>query len=178
MKLSIKSDLCGEMQFEMPEDKAQQIIGQACMFSSEFKCESDLYEPAVEKPKKAASRVENLFGDYKKRIPISVVVPAAKKQIEGYKGFLLIRCETCGELRGYYAKTPNIYYFCKACNSKTKLQYLIPAYMYCKCGSNFKYLTNYPYDELTYNCLDCKTPVEMHLNQMGNAYTTVNFMGR
>lgn len=90
-----------------------------------------------------------------------------------YKGFLLIRCEDCGSLKGFCAKTPIDIFRCDDCGGTTKLEDLRAAYMDCECGRHFKYRTNEKAEVLTYNCLDCGSPVDMMLNSKRTAYTTI-----
>lgn len=184
MNVKIQCDLCGEMQFEMTEEKATQLIGQACMFSSEFKCDPELYEDAKNavqeyakqhevKQEKPASKVERMFGDVKARIPISAVIPKIPTINDTYKGFMYIECEGCGSVRGYFAKNPQQYYHC-ACGHSTHLRNLKTMYPKCgKCGSTFKYMTNCDDPVLTYTCLDCGAPIDMELNSKGTTYVTV-----
>lgn len=185
MNVKIITDLSGEMQFDMAEDKVMQLIGAATMYAAdsttnetvtthwadgEIVSQEVVREP--ETKKKPTSRVESLFGDYRSRIPISAVMPAVKKNEESYRGFLLIQCEDCGKLRGFYAKTPQTHYFCE-CGNETKLENLLPVFLNCKkCGDGFKYMTNVKDYDFTYGCLHCGATAYLTLNQKGNAYIT------
>lgn len=185
MNVKIITDLSGEMQFDMAEDKVMQLIGAATMYAAdsttnetvtthwadgEIVSQEVVREP--ETKKKPTSRVESLFGDYRSRIPISAVMPSVKKNEESYRGFLLIQCDDCGKLRGFYAKTPQTYYFCD-CGHETKLENLRPAFINCKkCGDSFKYMTNVKDYAFTYRCLNCGETAYLRLNQKGNAYIT------
>lgn len=192
MNITIKCDLCGEMEFKMTEEKATQLIGQACMFSSEFQCEPELYEDAVknvknyaekkpeQKLEKPANKVERMFGDYKNRIPIPAVlpkVPAAQRKeqdISEFKGFMYIECEGCGAVRGYYSKMHHDKFHCECCGHVTQFKSLKTMYPKCsKCGATFKYLTNLDDEHITYACLDCHAPIDMELNKRGSTYVTI-----
>ena len=184
MQVKIITDLSGELQFDMSAENYIQLIGAATRYVADNSesvvtthyADGEVVGQEVERiPEKSVSKVERMFGDYRSRIPVSAVIPEVKKADEGYKGFLLIRCEECGDLRGFYAKNPTTHYFCKKCDHKTPLDQLIPAHLNCKCGSRFRYLTNYPDEYLTYNCLDCGAPVDLELNKNGNAYVTVGY---
>ena len=90
-----------------------------------------------------------------------------------YKGFLLIRCAQCGELRGFCAKQPISSYRCATCNGETPLHDLTSAHIRCKCGKHFKYRTNFEEDVFTYSCLSCGAPVDLAYNKKARAYQTV-----
>lgn len=187
MTATIISDLSGEMQFEMTEEKTAQLIGNSCCYSSEFKCEPDLYEEAAEAvkdyaeknepvkvPVKPLSRVDRMFGDYKSRIPVESGTVPLKKPDEN-KGFLLCECWSCGSLRGFYAKHNVPDYNCY-CGSSTPLKDLRPVHIHCqKCGSGFKYMTNIKRKYFSYSCLNCSAPVDLELNKTGTAYITVGW---
>ena len=90
-----------------------------------------------------------------------------------YKGFLLIRCAQCGDLRGFCVKQPISSYRCAACGGETPLHDLMSAHIRCKCGKSFKYRTNIEEDSITYNCLSCGAPVDLAYNKKARAYQTV-----
>lgn len=99
---------------------------------------------------------------------------AVYKPADGkYKGFLFIKCEHCGETRGFNAKAPIDEYKCSECGGKTKLIGLRPAHLDCECGKHWKYQTNETADVLTINCINCGQPVDMMLNARRTAYTSI-----
>ena len=99
---------------------------------------------------------------------------AVYKPTDGkYKGFLFIKCEHCGETRGFNAKVPIDEYKCSECGGKTKLKGLRPAHLDCECGKHWKYQTNETADVLTINCINCGQPVDMMLNARRTAYTSI-----
>lgn len=99
---------------------------------------------------------------------------AVYKPADGkYKGFLFIKCEHCGETRGFNAKVPIDEYKCSECGGKTKLIGLRPAHLDCECGKHWKYQTNETADVLTINCINCGQPVDMMLNARRTAYTSI-----
>ncbi len=91
-----------------------------------------------------------------------------------YKGFLLIKCESCGEVRAYCAKYETYTFKCK-CGHETALDGLLPAHMHCECGKYYKYLTNLTGKIVSNNCLTCGSPVDMELNGKANAYVTIGY---
>jgi ribosomal protein S27E len=186
MNVKIFSEMSGEITFDMSEASFMQIIGAATMYAKNHveKREkvSAAYDEALKgikeyaakqpevKPEKPVSKVERMFGDVRSRIPVAAVTKPLKNQDEGYKGFLLIECKGCGNVRGFYAKYPQSVYHCQ-CGCKTKLEGLRPMFPKCaKCGNTFKYMTNITKPDYTYNCLDCGSPIDMVLNKNGSAY--------
>lgn len=186
MIVKIISDLSGEMQFEMAEEKVVQLIGNACCYSSEFSCEPALYDEAVEAVKEYAekdephieqkqprNRLERMFGDYKARIPVESATLPLQKTDDGYKGFLLCECLSCGKIRGFHSKYPVSDYVCE-CGSTLPLRNLRPAHIHCKqCGAGFKYMTNVKKLFFKYSCLNCGAQVDLKLNSRDTAYVTV-----
>lgn len=90
-----------------------------------------------------------------------------------YKGFLLIKCEHCGETRGFCAKQPIDEYKCNSCGEKTKLKDLRRLFMDCECGRHSKYYTNETAEVVTHNCIECGSPVDMMLNSRRTAYVSI-----
>ena len=89
-----------------------------------------------------------------------------------YKGFLLIKCESCGEVKGFCAKEPIDSYYCKSCGSKTPLEDMKVLYEDCECGMHYKYMTNQTEDFVTHECLSCGEKNTMVLNSRRTAYVT------
>lgn len=119
-----------------------------------------------------ASRAETMFGP-KEAWAIPDRAEAEETMPKTYKGFLLIRCAQCGELRGFCAKQPISSYRCATCNGETPLHDLTSAHIRCKCGKHFKYRTNFEEDVFTYSCLSCGAPVDLAYNKKARAYQTV-----
>ncbi len=91
-----------------------------------------------------------------------------------YKGFLMIECEECGEIKGFCAKKETYSYKCDNCGHSTPLIDLKPMYLNCECGGRFRYKTNLTRQQVTRECLNCGQPVDMELNKRGNAYISSN----
>lgn len=98
--------------------------------------------------------------------------PDLPEEPQLYKGFLLVKCEKCGKLRGFCAKTPTAYSKCE-CGHRTELHDLRPVFLKCKCGSVFKYKTNVTEEIFDFPCLKCGNPVDLQLNKRGTAYVTI-----
>ena len=114
------------------------------------------------------SRVERMFGGRE-----TWSTPGADDGQGPYKGFLLVVCEECGEVKAFCAKRETYGFRCDHCGHETPLENLRPMYMHCKCGKSFRYKTNATAQTITHNCLDCKAPVDMELNKRGTAYVTI-----
>lgn len=122
--------------------------------------------PAV--PGQRRSRVERMFGSRE-----SWGASGADDGQGPYKGFLLVVCEECGEVKAFCAKRETYSFRCDHCGHETPLEHLRPLYMHCKCGKSFRYKTNATTETITHACLDCKAPVDMELNRKGTAYVTI-----
>lgn len=90
-----------------------------------------------------------------------------------YKGFLYIKCDHCGETRGFNAKYATDEYKCSECGGKTRLKGLRPVHMDCECGKHWKYLTNETAEVITINCINCGQPVDTMLNPRRTAYKSI-----
>lgn len=197
MKVKITTDF-GEMAFDMPQNAALDLINRAMCAASKSEAETTWaptlqpltnaapvpipgehiitkHEPAPAEKAAPRSRAESMFGSRE-----GWNMPAAgndegnakrRDEMETYKGFLFIRCEDCGETKGFYAKYPLTYHQC-GCGHRTELHDLRPAYVACKCGETFKYMTNLEYD-FTIPCKACGSPVDMEMGAKGTAFVTV-----
>ena len=92
---------------------------------------------------------------------------------QGYKGFLYIKCEVCGEVKGYCIKSHSSKYRCN-CGHETPLSDLKPMYVNCEvCGEKFKYMTNITDEVATMNCIHCGSPVDLEYHVKNGAYQTM-----
>lgn len=184
MKVKISSDLSGEMQFNMSAENYIQLIGAATRYAADdpaaavYETAKDAVQEYAKQPEKKlekpVSKVERMFGDVHSRIPISSVLPEVKRENEGYKGFLLIQCEDCGQIKGFCTKSYMRSYFC-VCGCETKLEALRPLFLNCKkCGERFKYYTNVSERQFSYFCKHCGRPADLELNRKGDAFVTVS----
>lgn len=92
--------------------------------------------------------------------------------LTGYKGFLYIKCQKCGEIKGFCTKVPLNYHKC-TCGTKTELVDLVPLYISCECGRKFKYQTNMTEKQFDIECLDCGAPVAVHWNEKKKLYEPI-----
>ena len=185
MKVKITTDF-GEMAFDMPQGAALDLIDRAMRAASESEAKT-AWTPALEPLAKAdpaptpaekaapRSRAESMFGSREGwNMPAAGNGKSNAERLDGketYKGFLFIRCEERGEVKGFYAKYPMTYHQC-GCGHRTELHDLRPAYVSCKCGETFKYMTNLEYD-FTIPCKACGSPVDMEMGAKGTAFVTV-----
>lgn len=201
----------GEMDFDMPTEKATDLIQRAFQYAAgqeAVKEAKEVHIPAyapggtfeggtvirgdnehelVAAPsagKRPVSRVERMFGNFKmgdvkaaqETVPSDGhinVRPELPPRPEEYKGFLLIKCEHCGKVRGFCSKTPITSSKCD-CGGRTELHGLKRAFLKCsKCGNQFKYQTNITDEVFDYSCLNCGSPVDLQLNKRGDTYVTI-----
>ena len=181
MQITLKTPF-GEMNFDMPPEKVSELMQRAFQYAAEQPHE-DLTQNtplvAQETPKapqpinKPQSRVERLFGDFRAvKQAAETLKEIEAQEPEEYKGFLLIKCEHCGKIRGFCAKTSITEHKCE-CGGTTELHDLKMAHLHCKCGSNWKYKTNIIDEMFTYNCLNCVSPIDLELNNRKNTYVTI-----
>lgn len=90
----------------------------------------------------------------------------------GYKGFLYLKCEACGSIKGFCVKSPITEHRC-ACGHVTALQNLKPLFVNCKCGERFKYHTNITEPIATINCIKCGAPVDVQYHDKKGTYETI-----
>ena len=116
------------------------------------------------------SRTERMFGS---KDTWNMPASASTDKDQGpYRGFLLIRCEECGEVKAYCAKRETYGFRCK-CGHETPLEKLRPMYVKCKCGKEFRYKTNLTDQRYMHSCLDCGSPIDLEINRRGTAYVTI-----
>lgn len=193
MQVTVKTPF-GEMNFDIPPDKVSDLMQRAIRYAAGEEPEKPEPAPtppsvAQEPPKtpepirKPQSRVERMFGNFKatngaaaeETVPDDGKIrtrPDLPEEPQLYKGFLLVKCEKCGKLRGFCAKTPTAYSKCE-CGHRTEPHDLRPVFLKCKCGSVFKYKTNVTEEIFDFPCLKCGNPVDLQLNKRGTAYVTI-----
>lgn len=189
MQLTMKSPF-GEMNFDMPPEKVSDLMQRAIQYAAGQDAPAAApVEKAPEgpkttaQPKQTVSRVERMFGsDFRKAHTVqeaqetAIVGADGKLNIERtpeeYKGFLLIKCDKCGAVKGFCAKTPITASRCE-CGGRTELNDLKPLHLKCKCGSSFTYKTNITDEVFDYPCLKCGSPVDLELNKRRDTYVTI-----
>lgn len=86
-----------------------------------------------------------------------------QKRPKGYKGFLYIKCASCGKVKDFCAKEPVNQIQCE-CRSYTELKKLVRLYINCECGMRTRYKTNMTDKMFDVNCLYCGAPVAVEKN--------------
>ena len=91
-----------------------------------------------------------------------------------FTGFLYVRCEKCGQERGFCAKTPISSCYCRECGGKTELKNMRQVKIWCECGSAYRYHTNIQDAAFDMPCLNCESPVALEWNENKNRYQPMN----
>lgn len=195
MQITMKTPF-GEMKFDMPPEKATDLMQRAFQYAAGQEPEkapqaaplvAQEPRPTPQPINKPQSRVERLFGDFRAtsskaemvtvgsdgRIDVTPKTAPAQREPEEYKGFLIIRCQHCGEIKGFCAKSPISTFTCGECGQRTELRNLKPLHLKCKCGSQFTYNTNIDGETFEWPCLNCGSPVDLQLNRRGDTYVTI-----
>ena len=91
-----------------------------------------------------------------------------------FTGFLYVRCEKCGQERGFCAKTPISSCYCRECGGKTELKNMRQVKIWCECGSSYRYHTNIQDAAFDMPCLNCESPMALEWNENKNRYQPMN----
>jgi ribosomal protein S27E len=97
----------------------------------------------------------------------------ADKDYRTYRGFLLIKCPKCGEVKGFMSHNEIDTFHCNSCGAETYLEDLIPLTAICKCGKHWKYLTNLDVDSYELSCINCGSPIPVFYNDKKQKYETL-----
>lgn len=92
---------------------------------------------------------------------------------KSYRGFLYIKCQHCGEERGFCAKQPVSEYKCRTCGKVTPFEELADLNVDCECGKHFYYHTNMTEYAFDVDCIECGTPVAVKWNKKKKMYVTI-----
>ena len=90
-----------------------------------------------------------------------------------YRGFLLIRCATCGERKCFNANSLIGTFRCEKCHQYTPLKDLTPVFAECECGKHWKYRTNETSDMIEISCLACGSPISLEYIARKKVYATI-----
>jgi phage FluMu protein Com len=106
--------------------------------------------------------------------PLPVMPEKDSSAKASYRGFLYLKCPSCGEVRGFHAKTEISRYHCRGCGATSEIpNNLVRLYVDCECGSKFKYLTNIEDAMFDIPCLNCESPVPVQFNLKDCSYKTI-----
>lgn len=92
---------------------------------------------------------------------------------DGYKGFLYIKCQHCGEIKSFCSKKIIKSYRCSECGTETPLKNLSHLWLNCECGRRSHYFTNMTEFAFDVNCIECGTPVAVKWNSREKLYDTI-----
>lgn len=99
-------------------------------------------------------------------------IPKESTSKPGFSGFLYIKCEECGQFKAFMPKAPLTKYHCD-CGHTTHLEVMTPMKVNCKCGKQFKYLTNALDSVISIDCLSCGSPVDLEYHGKCKEYHTI-----
>ena len=94
-------------------------------------------------------------------------------QYDGYKGFLYIKCQHCGEIKSFCSKKSIKSYRCSECGTETPLKNLSHLWLNCECGRTSHYFTNMTEFAFDVNCIECGAPVAVKWNSRKKLYDTI-----
>lgn len=114
----------------------------------------------ADKPPDTVEPPENIFSQWG--------IKTGNNEAEGYKGFLLIKCEACGSVHGFCSKAPIKSSICKSCGHETSLNGLHTAAFSCECGEVWRYKTNLMDRLIEHLCLSCGAPMSAEQDKNGN----------
>lgn len=95
------------------------------------------------------------------------------ERTDGCKGFLYVKCPSCGHERGLYAKQNITSHKCRACGRVFKLQNMVPMKIRCQCGKQLNYMTNSQEKMFDVACIDCGNPVAVEWNKKKGIYQSI-----
>ncbi len=93
----------------------------------------------------------------------------------GYTGFLLIKCDHCGDVHAFCAKQPISSYRCAKCGGRTPLTDMHRLRVMCECGSKYNYLTNIITQQMDVNCFKCGCPVAVEWSERRGRYEPIEW---
>ena len=99
--------------------------------------------------------------------------PDTISEHDGYKGFLCIKCQHCGEIKSFCSKKIIKSYRCSECGTETPLKNLSHLWLNCECGRRSHYFTNMTEFAFDVNCIECGTPVAVKWNSREKLYDTI-----
>ena len=140
-----------------------------------------LEEPATEEavanksdaddPKRRVSRVERMFGNQD-----SWQKGEESNEPVGVKGFVLLKCPSCGRKKSFFLKNYQTFERCNDCGATYDIdrRLMRPVYAKCpSCDNEIRWLTNFGGDRIEVKCKSCGAPIDCELNSKGSAYTTI-----
>ena len=96
---------------------------------------------------------------------------------KGETGFLLIRCDHCGDVHAFCARQPITVYRCEKCGGHTPLTDMFPLRVTCECGGRYNYRTNLTVKQMDVNCYKCGCPVAVEWSERRGRYEPIGWDG-
>lgn len=179
MNVTINIDGAGTLNFDMTQEQVSNMITaafgcdqpSALMNSQTVSKDSKPFVFKKESTPSAQSKVNRMFGD-NWRSTNAANHNQQNCNFEGYKGFLIVECPQCGNVKSFCAKSPIKSSYCK-CGNEVELKDLRKVVLNCKCGKRFRYMTNIKSDRFTHDCLDCGSPIDVEYNPRRGCYETM-----
>lgn len=163
MKVEFKCPF-GEMSFDMSESHVASLIQQAVKYAVEA-----IMPPRGEASVSDSEKPAPLITPKSQNDPIIETTTGLNTK---YTGFLYIRCESCGQEKGFCAKVPTSYHKC-SCGHSTLLKNLRYARAICKCGQDSTYRTNIKDQYFSLDCIGCGAPVDLELTGNWTSFGTM-----
>jgi ribosomal protein S27E len=154
-----------------PVDKINEQMKQGCAgYHAKKEDYATELDPTKIKAYPRALEVTRVVGT----APIKGTMPQFYDPADGYSGFLVIKCEHCGEIKVFSSKEKIKEFKCFSCNEVTKLNSMKKLFSNCiKCGRQSKYLTNVTDETIEIPCIQCKAPVTVKYDERHSVYVTL-----
>lgn len=91
-----------------------------------------------------------------------------------YRGFMYIKCPSCGAEKGFHMRQESDHYHCDSCGARSVfVDPLVPLLVNCECGRRSRYMTNKKDPMFDITCLDCGSPVAVSWNEKKQLYEPI-----
>lgn len=91
-----------------------------------------------------------------------------------YRGFMYIKCPSCGAEKGFHMRQKSDHYHCDSCGTRSVFEdLLVPLLVNCECGRRSRYMTNKKDPMFDITCLDCGSPVAVSWNEKKQLYEPI-----
>ena len=150
------------------EDSVKEVVDRLPFEPKTFQRPAPHKERIVQRPNIPAMVKPTLPTESAHRAPEA---PTAAK----FTGFLYVRCEKCGQERGFCAKKrPFLRATAGSAAGKRSSKNMRQVKIWCECGSAYRYHTNIQDAAFDMPCLNCEAPVALEWNENKNRYQPMN----
>ena len=137
-------------------------------------------EPAKNVQQAAPERREALHPTPPENAPSAPTEAAAgvrpcRMTPKGETGFLLIKCDQCGDEHAFNARQPITTYRCGKCGHHTPLTDMHRLRVICECGRKSNYRTNIVTQQMDVNCFKCGCPVAVEWSARHGQYEPIGW---